>query len=95
MTAPMTTGRGRARITDRAREERRLGWLLCTPAVVVMIAVTLAASLTYAFKARSTGEQTVATARSIDLVMEALRSDLQSALPPSRGRLAGAFEGSA
>jgi len=40
-TAPTATpGRARARITDRAREERRLGWLLCTPAVVVMIAVT-------------------------------------------------------
>jgi multiple sugar transport system permease protein len=28
------------RISDRARAERRLGWLLCAPAVIVMLAVT-------------------------------------------------------
>jgi multiple sugar transport system permease protein len=28
------------RLSDRARSERRLGWLLCLPAVIVMIAVT-------------------------------------------------------
>ena len=27
-------------LSDRAREERRLGWLLCAPAVIVMLAVT-------------------------------------------------------
>jgi multiple sugar transport system permease protein len=32
-------GRG-APLTGRAREERRLGWLLCAPAVIVMLIVT-------------------------------------------------------
>src|SRR4029077_4836894 len=31
---------GRARLSEGARAERRLGWLLCAPAVIVMIAVT-------------------------------------------------------
>ncbi len=36
-----TTGRRRrAPLSEGAREERRLGWLLCAPAVIVMIAVT-------------------------------------------------------
>ena len=30
----------RKRITDRARAERRLGWMLCAPAAFVMLAVT-------------------------------------------------------
>src|SRR5215471_21218717 len=30
----------RARLSEGARQERRLGWLLCAPAVIVMIAVT-------------------------------------------------------
>jgi multiple sugar transport system permease protein len=30
----------RARVTDRARSERRLGWLLCAPAVFAMLLVT-------------------------------------------------------
>jgi len=37
-TAP--TRPKRKRVSDRARAERRLGWLLCLPAVIVMIAVT-------------------------------------------------------
>src|SRR5690242_21278199 len=38
---PKVTGRrGRARLSEGARAERRLGWLLCAPAVIVMIAVT-------------------------------------------------------
>jgi multiple sugar transport system permease protein len=32
--------RGRRRLSEGARAERRLGWLLCAPAVIVMIAVT-------------------------------------------------------
>ena len=32
--------RRRARASEGAREERRLGWLLCAPAVIVMLAVT-------------------------------------------------------
>jgi multiple sugar transport system permease protein len=30
----------RPRLTERARAERRLGWMLCAPAVIVMLAVT-------------------------------------------------------
>ncbi len=38
---PTVTGaRGRRRLSEGARAERRLGWLLCAPAVIVMIAVT-------------------------------------------------------
>ena len=29
----------RRRLSDRARSERRLGWLLCAPAAIVMLAV--------------------------------------------------------
>src|SRR5262252_740936 len=31
--------RGRPRLSEGARAERRLGWILCAPAVVVMLAV--------------------------------------------------------
>ncbi|MEW2399942.1 sugar ABC transporter permease [Streptomyces sp. NPDC046862] len=34
------TRKGRAAVSAGARQERRLGWLLCAPAVVVMLAVT-------------------------------------------------------
>src|SRR5256886_16038996 len=38
---PEVTGRrGRPRLSEGARAERRLGWMLCAPAVIVMIAVT-------------------------------------------------------
>jgi trehalose/maltose transport system permease protein len=38
---PVTAGRRRRpRISEGARQERRLGWLLCAPAVIVMAAVT-------------------------------------------------------
>jgi multiple sugar transport system permease protein len=33
--------KGKAPLSEGARAERRLGWLLCAPAVVVMIAVTI------------------------------------------------------
>jgi multiple sugar transport system permease protein len=40
-TETKTPGRrGKAKMTDRAREERRLGWLLCAPAVIAMLLVT-------------------------------------------------------
>jgi multiple sugar transport system permease protein len=38
-TAPAET-RAPKKITDRSKQERRTGWLLCAPAVVVMLAVT-------------------------------------------------------
>ena len=31
---------GRRGLSDRSREERRLGWLLCAPAVIAMLLVT-------------------------------------------------------
>jgi multiple sugar transport system permease protein len=37
---PATAGRRRPRLSEGARAERRLGWLLCAPAVIVMAAVT-------------------------------------------------------
>jgi multiple sugar transport system permease protein len=39
--ATPATGRpGRKRLSEGARAERRLGWMLCAPAVIVMVAVT-------------------------------------------------------
>jgi multiple sugar transport system permease protein len=41
--AEQVTGRGRRRkppLSEGAKQERRLGWLLCAPAVLVMLAVT-------------------------------------------------------
>src|SRR4051812_23059816 len=35
-----TARRPRKRLTDRARAERKTGWLLCAPAVIVMLLVT-------------------------------------------------------
>jgi trehalose/maltose transport system permease protein len=37
---PVTGRHGRPRLSEGARAERRLGWLLCAPAVIVMVAVT-------------------------------------------------------
>ncbi|EKX61615.1 sugar ABC transporter permease [Streptomyces ipomoeae] len=39
-TAEQRTGRDRPALSAGARQERRLGWLLCAPAVIVMLAVT-------------------------------------------------------
>jgi len=42
-TTGTKTGRAakpKKQLSERAREERRLGWLLCAPAVIVMLAVT-------------------------------------------------------
>src|SRR6266511_1058577 len=38
--APEQAGHRRRQVSEGARAERRLGWLLCAPAVIVMIAVT-------------------------------------------------------
>lgn len=40
VTAPERAPTRRRRLSEGARAERRLGWLLCAPAVIVMIAVT-------------------------------------------------------
>jgi multiple sugar transport system permease protein len=37
---PATRGRRRAVLSEGKRQERRLGWLLCAPAAIVMVAVT-------------------------------------------------------
>jgi trehalose/maltose transport system permease protein len=37
---PVTEQGRKARLSEGARAERRLGWLLCAPAVIVMVAVT-------------------------------------------------------
>jgi multiple sugar transport system permease protein len=38
--ADQATKKGKPQLSEGARAERRLGWLLCAPAVVVMLAVT-------------------------------------------------------
>jgi multiple sugar transport system permease protein len=38
---PQPRAPARARLSEGARAERRLGWLLCAPAVIIMVAVTL------------------------------------------------------
>jgi multiple sugar transport system permease protein len=35
-----TTGRGKKRLSDRARDERKLAYMLCAPAVITMLLVT-------------------------------------------------------
>jgi multiple sugar transport system permease protein len=37
---PLSERRRRAQLSEGAKAERRLGWLLCAPAVIVMVAVT-------------------------------------------------------
>jgi multiple sugar transport system permease protein len=39
-SAPAAGRRKKAPLSDGARAERRLGWMLCAPAVIVMVAVT-------------------------------------------------------
>src|ERR1700733_907447 len=39
-TAEQETKKGNPQLAEGARAERRLGWMLCAPAVLVMIAVT-------------------------------------------------------
>jgi len=38
--ADQATKKGKPQLSEGARAERRLGWMLCAPAVVVMLAVT-------------------------------------------------------
>jgi multiple sugar transport system permease protein len=39
-TAPASDNKGKPVLSEGAKAERRLGWILCAPAVVIMIAVT-------------------------------------------------------
>jgi type II secretion system protein J len=68
--------------------------LIVATAMVAIIALTLAASLGTAIKARELAENSVETGRTAALIMEHIRTDLQCALPPSRGTFAGSFQGS-
>ncbi len=38
---PAPPAKGRPKLSEGARAERRLGWLLCAPAVIIMVLVTL------------------------------------------------------
>jgi multiple sugar transport system permease protein len=38
--APKLSRRERKQLSERARAERRLAWMLCAPAVIVMLIVT-------------------------------------------------------
>ena len=66
--------------------------LLVAMAMVAVVAVSLVASLRIAFKARESAESSLDAGRSAELVMEFIRTDLQTALPPG-GSFAGSFEG--
>jgi len=48
MAGRLRLGRRRGGVTERGREERRLGWMLCAPAVIAMLLVT-AYPIGYAF----------------------------------------------
>jgi multiple sugar transport system permease protein len=39
-TTVETPAKGRKKLSEGARAERRLGWMLCAPAVIIMVAVT-------------------------------------------------------
>jgi prepilin-type N-terminal cleavage/methylation domain-containing protein len=68
--------------------------LMIAMLLVALLAGTLAVSLAIGFRSRTAAEQSVETIRSVETVMEIFRTDLQCALPPSRGTFEGAFEGS-
>ena len=68
--------------------------LLVALAMVAVLAGSLYVTLQIAFRAQKTSEASMVEARTIDLAMEFLRTDLQNALPPN-GVLAGNFVDSA
>lgn len=61
-------------------------------AMVAMLALSLYASLRIGFKARQSAINAVKPMRAMQIAMDLVRQDLESALPPS-GILAGAFYG--
>jgi type II secretion system protein J len=61
-------------------------------AMVAMLALSLFASLRIGFKARQSATRAVAPVRAMQVAMDLVRQDLESALPPT-GVLAGAFIG--
>ena len=72
--------------------------VLAATAITAVLAGSLYTSLHVAFKARDSALASVEWVRKIDLAMELIKDDLQSAVVPngvSAGALAGAFVGSA
>ncbi|HET6251702.1 MAG TPA: type II secretion system protein GspJ [Tepidisphaeraceae bacterium] len=82
---------------SRLRFSSRRGFTLLELTIAMMIVavmiVTLIASLHTGFAAREVAENSTATNRSADLVLEIIRTDIESALPPTRGTFEQAFEG--
>lgn len=68
--------------------------LLVAIVLMVIVAMSLAASMRIGFKARDSAESAVEPGRTAALAFEVVRGDLESAAPP-RGILAGAFVGTA
>ena len=66
--------------------------LLIAMAMMSIIALSLYTSLNLGFKAKEHSEEAVDTRRSARIVMDLLRQEIISALPP-KGVLAGKFEG--
>ncbi len=66
--------------------------MLVAMSMIVVLAVSMYASLRIGFRARISAERAVAPARAVQLAMDLLRRDLESALPPN-GEFAGPFFG--
>src|SRR5689334_17853212 len=66
--------------------------LLVAIMLMVIVVMSLAASIRIGFKARDSAESAVEPGRTAELAFEVIRGDLESAAPP-RGILAGAFAG--
>jgi hypothetical protein len=62
-------------------------------AIVAVLMISLGTSLHVGFQAREKTENAVSADRSAELVMEIIRNDLESALPPGRGTFEQNFEG--
>jgi type II secretion system protein J len=67
--------------------------LMIAMAIVAILALSLVAELHVGFKTREVTEASMETGRTAALVMEVIRNDLLSAVPPSRGTFEQAFEG--
>jgi len=64
--------------------------MLVATVMVAMLAGSLYASLSIAFKAKTSAETAVETVRKLNLTIELIKADLQSAMTPG-GTLAGGF----
>jgi type II secretion system protein J len=61
--------------------------------IMSIVAVALFSSLHVAFKSKRVAEETLEPVRSGEAAVEMIRAELEGALPPGRGALAGAFVG--